>query len=86
MPCEYCDANVDGGCRGVFSASDCLREQLQNSQAEVQIAVSALFAFTQTRWFANTQEKSDDVRRAVEFVKKHDPELWAAYMVEDHPF
>lgn len=34
MPCGYCDADVDGGCRGMASASDCLREQLQSADAQ----------------------------------------------------
>lgn len=34
MSCEYCDADVDGGCRGLGSASDCLLEQLRSAQED----------------------------------------------------
>jgi len=53
-------------------------EIIADLRAEVQEAVQALYAFTKIRWWANTEKKSDDVYRAILFIKKHDPEGWAS--------
>lgn len=34
MPCAYCDADVDGGCKGAATATDCLLEQLRSADAQ----------------------------------------------------
>lgn len=34
MPCSYCDADVDGGCKGPSTAADCLSSQFRKVKIE----------------------------------------------------
>jgi len=37
MPCAYCDADVDGGCKSAVASSDCLLEQLRAAEEEIDL-------------------------------------------------
>ncbi len=69
MPCEYCDADVAGGCRGAASAADCLREQLATLRAEVQRVRETsnrrkADLYKASRWAEEAYAEADKLRKA----------------------